>query len=97
MILADGEELSLAHPDSFCLPPLDEREDLKKGMHVKLIFDDAERMWVKVVERICIDEKVVYKGHLANHPTVVDLKFGDEVVFEPKHVVDIFPPEPEDD
>lgn len=86
--LVDAEARNRAHPDTFEIPPKKVREEIALGDYAKLIFDDRERMWVQVTKRFTIDEKVVYHGTLNNDPvSIPDLADGDEVVFEPKHVI----------
>lgn len=92
--LADVEDRNRQSPDTFRIPEADDRDNVPIGAYVKLIFNEAERMWVKLHRRICIDEKIVYVGELANDPVIVtELTAGDEVTFEPKHICDIREPE----
>lgn len=53
--LDDAEEIAKAHPDTFWMPPVEERQALEKGTLVKLLFrlketigSAVERMWVIV-------------------------------------------------
>ena len=97
--LDDGEAIHAASPDTFHLPTIDERTSLKPGDLVKLIFrihvvsDDGEscceveRMWVIVQGR----QDAYYLGTLDNDPYCTDgIKAGMNVVFLPKHVIDIY-------
>ncbi len=104
--LRSGEESHRQHPDTFWLPPLEERESLQRGHAVKLIFEiegmdedgtvsvEAEWMWVIVAERV----GDAYIGILDNQPVCLDptddvyLRFGAEVPFLPEHVIDIGDP-----
>ena len=91
-------------PETFYMPPEDERRGLSEGDVVKLIFgievppdeDDPdgfffERMWVIVTGKV----GPYYIGELNNVPltaSVGDQDFlvpGSEVVFLPEHVIDI--------
>ena len=77
------------------MPPIEARKNLKAGDLVKLIFRmkekssdeiSVERMWV-IVDR---KEGEEYVGKLDNDPVGdVYLKAGDEVRFEPRHVIQI--------
>src|SRR4051812_22493017 len=58
-----AEQSHREHPDTFWIPPLERRQDLKRGQSARLTFDiegrdeggaielQGERMWVIVVER----------------------------------------------
>jgi hypothetical protein len=97
--LVDGEERNQLDPDTFEIPTLEERTNLKDGDYAKLIFwialDDTgerdyhERMWVIVNESTSSG----YVGTLDNQPGAVDddhsLQYGSQVAFEPRHVIDI--------
>lgn len=90
-------------PDTFYMPPEEERRGLKTGDIVKLIFgievppdDDTdgfffERMWVIVTGKV----GPYYIGELNNIPLTASvgeqdfLVPGSEVVFLPEHVIDI--------
>jgi hypothetical protein len=87
--LLDGEESAKKSPDTFWIPPLEERQALKKGNLVKLMFkfeDGVERMWV-VVEG---HEGPFYCGKLDNGPISSQLECGDAVLFEARHVINIW-------
>ena len=71
---------------TFCVPIATARYGLCLGDCVKLIFDNKERMWLRVTE---IEDEGWYQGELLNHPVIVDLHFGDTVRFHAKHVADI--------
>lgn len=86
MRLSNGEKLAAAHPRTFEIPDKRERESLQPGDFAKMIFDEQERMWVKVAGR---RDNGDYYGHLANQPVVLSLMFGDPVDFKPKHVIDV--------
>ena len=105
-IARDGWELESAEarhakfPDSFEIPSLEQREDLKPGDAAKLLFDaevreDGEivdrgvsRMWVVVQSR----KGRNYIGVLDSDPGYAEnlsLGPGSEVLFAPEHVADI--------
>lgn len=105
--LRSGEAAHQAHPDTFWIPPIEARRNLKRGQAAKLIFDilesededgkiiiQGERMWVIVAERY--DE--YYIGILDNQPQLIEvtddvyLRFGAEIPFLPEHVIDIADP-----
>lgn len=95
--LADGEQLSTECPRSFFIPKRSERDDLKPGHLVKLVFrrtgvigdgPSAERMWVTVTSR---SDDGRYVGELTNQPAAIgDLRRGDDVAFGPEHVATIY-------
>ena len=104
--LRSGEESHRQSPETFWLPPLEERQSLKRGQAARLIFDietededgkvvlTGERMWVIVSERI----GEWYKGILDSRPVCMEpdeaayLRFGDEILFAPEHIIDIESP-----
>ncbi len=102
--LQDAELMHRAHPDTFSLDPIDERSTLRPKDFAKLSFlfpdnlvpDDGctgERMWVEVEHVVADGDSIVYAGALGNHPNrpalLGDLKLGDLVKFEPRHIYDI--------
>ena len=98
--LDDGDAVHRDAPETFWMPPLDERESLRPGAIVKLMFrmvlrdpatgqeqEKVERMWVGVTGR----DGHGYVGALDNDPFYTkDLAAGDEVRFEPRHVIRIY-------
>jgi uncharacterized protein YegJ (DUF2314 family) len=98
--LDDGEQGHREAPATFWIPAEERRQSLAKGDLVKLIFLmivrdqatghetlEAERMWVIVQRR----EGDRYHGVLDNDPYCTrDLVSGAEVVFEPRHVIQIY-------
>lgn len=99
-ILASAEEWAAKYPDQFQIPPLSERQSLRKGAKVKLVFlvlqEDktgpfvcAELMWVVVTH---VDE-MKYIGTLHSAPASVGaLKTGALIEFGPEHVASILVP-----
>jgi hypothetical protein len=101
--LESGEERHRKSPDTFWIPPRGERENLRRGDYVQLLFqieaaDEngeietvVERMWVMLTERI----GHTYLGILDNQPACCEpepdvyLQKGVEVPFLPEHVIDI--------
>jgi uncharacterized protein YegJ (DUF2314 family) len=95
--LLSGEEMHHAHPDRFWIPPLQQRESLKRGQAAKLAFEIegeeedgtvsimGERMWVIVAERI----GDIFIGILDNQPVCLEpsdeayLRFWAECRFAP--------------
>jgi uncharacterized protein YegJ (DUF2314 family) len=83
------------HPDTFEIPDVETRHNLRPGDIVKLLFKPkckggiVERMWVRVFKRM---KEGVYEGVLDNEP-LYDLKevlqCDDTVYFRPDHVADI--------
>lgn len=95
--LADGEALHEAHPDTFWMPPLDERMALQPGAIVKLMFQPVpngkpqrfvgERMWVTVCQRLGEGR---YIGELDSNPVVIQGLEADHMVeFAACNVIDI--------
>lgn len=88
-VLDDAEKRHRAHPDRFDIPDEKARTTLARGQAVKLIFIGpygGERMWVQI-KRVRPHH---YVGKLNNDPICIPgLKWGDEIQFEPKHVIDI--------
>lgn len=92
--LDNGEELNREHPDTFWIPPRDERENLLPGELVKLIFrisleeePHVERMWVIVKERVANG----YIGVLDNDPyCTTELQSGEQIEFRPEHIIQIY-------
>ncbi len=94
--LDDGEQMHANAPDTFYIPTLKERENLKVGDCVKLVFRmdqpfkdhlSVERMWVEITEV----KDNYYIGYLDNDPDgEVLVECGDTVVFQPKHVIAIY-------
>lgn len=96
--LEDGEVKNTNNPTSFFIPSLTSRENLRPDDKAKLILrirtindedveeDNIEGMWVIVKEQI----ENFYIGILDTSPDCTDeMKVGMEVVFEPRHVVQV--------
>jgi hypothetical protein len=100
--LADGVERAAQHPKTFRIPTQERRQALAIGHLAKLMFESAvpakgrfegatgERMWVRVesIER-SEEGAITYVGKLTNTPAFLPMDCGDEVRFEPRHVIDI--------
>lgn len=94
--LLDAESQHAAFPDTFPIPTEEERQALRTGDMVKLVFvldpppesgPNAERMWLEV--RNASDDGS-YDGWLTNQPVVVTaLEPSALVAFEPRHVAGI--------
>jgi hypothetical protein len=100
--LRSAEESHRKNPDTFWLPPLEERQCLTRGQAAKLIFEiesvddegaiqvQGERIWVIVAER----HGDYYIGILDGQPASIEpdedsyLCFGTEIPFMPEHVID---------
>src|SRR5690349_2189589 len=91
--LDNGAEIHKEAPDTFYFPPAEERESLRPGDLVKLIFriefgEEAhvERMWVRVAEV----RPESYVGILDNDPYCTDeIHSGMRVDFHADHVIQI--------
>lgn len=94
-----AETLHRGAPQTFWIPPVQRRRNLRPGDIVKLVFrialrdergqklDEVERMWVIVRDRV----DGYYRGELDNDPYCTDeIRAGLEVVFEPRHVIQIY-------
>jgi hypothetical protein len=91
--LDDASIIAAANPYTFYKPSSQAIALLRAGNAVKLIFafesenaraPRAERMWVRI-ERV---EAGRYAGKLENDPRYIkDLKYGDLVEFEARHVI----------
>ncbi len=84
--LVDCRLRNLQHPLTFHIPTLEQIEALQPGDFVKLIFEDRERMWVKITSR----EGDEFTGVLNNDPVIVDMKCGDKVLFYSRHIASIW-------
>ncbi len=91
--LENAEILNAENPNTFYIPSKVERESLKVGDLVKLIFvfDDEEsmpeRMWVEILSK----EGEKYKGRLDNDPyTTKVIKYSDEVFFGSENIIQIY-------
>lgn len=92
-ILENGEAFNKEFPDTFDIPELKKRENIKNGELVKLSFTMEkgntketvnERMWVKVVSV----ESNYYIGKLDNIPFEdVSLNLHDTIYFQAKHII----------
>src|SRR5262245_37599341 len=107
--LRSAELAHQQHPDTFWIPTLAQRQNIRRGQAAKVIIDlegrdqrgavqvGGERMWVIVAERV----GDFYIGILDNQPASlapaddVYLCFGAEIPFLPLHVIDIRDPPPE--
>ncbi len=105
--LRSGQAANSANPTTFYIPTLEERTTLRRGMAVKLIFDQegveedgsvtvqGERMYALVSH----PRGEGYMGLLTSKPQLLEpsdvyLRAAAEVYFEPEHVIDIdHPPE----
>lgn len=72
-------------PYYFYVPSDDEIRLLGRGDFAKLIFNDKERMWV----RITSVKGNNFEGVLDNVSFVVDLALGDKIKFQKKNIADI--------
>jgi hypothetical protein len=92
--LENVEETAKQYPDSFFIPPIEERKSQKRGDSVRLHFHiknpqegepRAERMWVKIKQEMGLFRS--YKGELENAPAYIeDLNPGDLITFKACHI-----------
>lgn len=98
----DGEVAHAESPDTYWIPPLEDRQSIQPGSFAKLrffirvegedgkIIDFGERMWVQVLAKT--DDW--YQGKLANQPSCTqEIQPGLDVWFQPRHVINIQEPE----
>ncbi|MET3394496.1 hypothetical protein ABIC33_005170 [Variovorax sp. 1140] len=91
--LDDGEARHEEAPETFDIPPREQRANLQPGEFAKLVFRiehdetvDVERMWV-IVEVTATG----YIGSLNNQPVSTDeLQMGALVPFGPEHIIQIY-------
>jgi len=81
-------ELRAATVPTFQIPNRERRERIRPGMFVKLIFDDKERMWVKVTAAAGA-RPVRYWGRIASTPVATPYQFDESVTFGPEHIIAI--------
>jgi uncharacterized protein YegJ (DUF2314 family) len=73
---------------SFWVPSEKDLRAIKKGDHVKVIFDPGERMWVKIT-KVNQDD---FEGVLDNVPAVVQsVKLGHPITLKSHHICDLRP------
>lgn len=102
--IESGVVSNLKYPDTFHIPSPLKRNTCKKDEIVKINFgisltrspDDVEyeRMWVKIIDR----KGPYFLGELDNDPICSEeenepLTAGDQIVFLPEHIIDIYPEE----
>jgi len=90
--LTDTERWAESHPNTFEIPPVEERTALHVGDVAKVIFESkasevmSERMWIVVTE---VHEPGKYTGEVDSHamcnPELPRL--GDLIQFEAKHIM----------
>lgn len=98
--LKSAEAQHAAHPDTFWIPPLADRQSVARGRMAKLLFavraalkdgrpdDGVHRMWVVVAEKV----GDTYIGILDVEPFFAEsfyLQPGVEVPFKAEHIIDI--------
>jgi hypothetical protein len=71
---------------TFGLPTVEDLNDLQIGDWVKLIFEPGERMWVRLTD-MNLGHRWI--GKLDNYPDRAPLKHGDEIVFNPRDIIDV--------
>jgi len=88
-------ETNREFPDTYSIPSIEMRDNLKEGQVVKLVFRivqddevDVERMWVIVKSKSKSND--TYVGVLDNDPFCTDqIKSGMEVRFQSQHILQI--------
>ena len=99
MRLVDGVRMAKAHPKTFRVPSRQEKVRLNVGDYVKIgVFSpvgdrgveheevpSAERLWFHITAK----QGRVYRGVCHNYPLIVPIKYGDELMFEARHILDV--------
>ncbi|MEV3993363.1 DUF2314 domain-containing protein [Streptomyces sp. NPDC049837] len=88
--LASGVKFNRLYPQSFWIPSAEEKQALRPGVPVKLMFNMrngwGERMWVEIV---AIKRRKLI-GVLHNQPMGIPrLDHGDKIHFKFDHIIDI--------
>lgn len=89
--LVDGVKRHRESPSTFPIPPEEEKRGIKPGWFVRASFTNkgstnGEKLWVEI-DTVDLPN---LKGHLRDTPIILDdLKDGDPVELELKHVLDI--------
>jgi len=96
-LLISGVEMHEKHPDTFWIPSQEDKDSVRPGDCVKLIFSDGEgggeRMWVKVSSIVMTCNRIEFlKGTLANIPYFLPLEVGDPIEFGPDYIIAIEEP-----
>ena len=89
--LGSGVRRNRKHPDTFYIPPEEERQAVAPGMDVKLMFEmrdgGGDRMWVTVTAV----KKRKLIGRLNNLPIMIPrLMPGDKIKFKREHIIDVW-------
>ena len=95
--LTSGVEMHEKHPDTFWIPSQEDKDSVRPGDCVKLIFSDGEgggeRMWVRVSSIVMNRNSIEFlKGTLANIPYFLPLEVGDPIEFGPDYIIAIEEP-----
>ena len=89
--LLDGLAVNEGHPASFKIPSTSEKATIRPGDYVKVGFvvdssiGQQERVWVQV--QSVNHNKIV--GVLDNDPVYADVRFGEQIELELRHVLGI--------
>lgn len=98
--MVDGVRQNKKYPETFSIPSRSDKLKIGTGVYVKICFINPdkhkdypervdERMWVMVEKEVGPRK---YQGRLHNDPVSFRrkvLKYGDKVVFESRHILDI--------
>lgn len=81
----DAQKMARKHPSTFEAPSFSELERIKPSDWVKICVANLERFWVIVLS--VNDEHITgtIDNHLI-HTDIHELKYGDVVAFEKKHI-----------
>lgn len=88
-VFTDAQEMQNMYPATFDAPSSDELAKVRAGSLVKICADDVERFWVIVT----VVEGNSLQGRIDNdlqHTSVHRLKSDDVVLFELRHIYQIY-------
>jgi len=88
-IFNDAQQLGRMYPETFDVPSLGELASVLVGSLVKICADDIERFWVIVTNADGNNLQGIVDNDLSRS-SVHNLKCGDVVSFELRHIYQIF-------
>jgi hypothetical protein len=90
--LINGEDMSVAHRETFHIPSEEDRNSLQVGDHAKIgmtCVEGGERFWVKIIEVRTEQGKYEYAGAVDNNLVVFDIPLGKIIEFDAPHVLEV--------
>lgn len=86
IFFTDAQKMHKENPDTFFAPSIEELSEIQIKDSVKVCVNNRERFWVTVEK---IDENNII-GVVDNNLVEINLKLGEEIRFEKRHIYDIF-------